>query len=135
MRLAAAIVITSAKLSFKVTGAKFFVSRTAGIQWEPLATAEGEIELIDQVAGLAGLRSDFNHSEALMPPVDLGVGKAAAVPLPAQAWGAEINPVDFGLGLFPICHVEKVQLVRGEFVAGKRVRSRVQPGPASFPGR
>ena len=40
-----------------------------------------------------------------------------------------------GLVLLAAVDVEEVELVRGELVAGQRVRARSQPGPAAAGGR
>src|SRR5262249_10964696 len=91
--------------------------------------------LVDQVARLAGVAVEFNKTQSLVAAIDLAIREMPAVLLPANFRIAEIDALDFGLGLLTRRDVEDAQLVRGEAVARKRVRTRGQFRPAPSLGR
>ncbi len=83
----------------------------------------------------AGLRVDLDEAEPLMPAVHLRVSEVSAVGPPADPRRAEVDPIEFGPDLLGGGHVEEVQLVGVELVAGQLIGATLEPGPAASRGR
>src|SRR5262249_32061685 len=94
---------------------------------------ERRARLVDDVAILAGMRIDADHSVALVPAVDLLIAEVAAVLAPVQPWGAEIDPIHVRPDGLVAGDIEQVELIRREPVARQRGRPRPPPGPAPAP--
>src|SRR5262249_39177659 len=86
--------------------------------------------LINDGAGLPGMSVDVDQAKALMTAVRLLVGEMLTVFVPAKSGKAEINLIDLGLNLLLFGDVKKIQLIRRELVARKRIGPRRHLGPA-----
>ncbi|MCX5671790.1 MAG: hypothetical protein NTU94_10775 [Planctomycetota bacterium] len=72
-KVAAANVVTSAKLSLRAAGARVSVSRDAGINWKKVDLSSGEAECIEQVAGVTEylVKIDLAGPESLLSSIVL----------------------------------------------------------------
>lgn len=98
-KVSAANVITSAKISAKATGAALSVSRYAGTQWETVPAANGEVDLIEQVAGGTEflLKVELTGADAVLSALSIDTLTQLNRPaLPRLTRGA--NTIQFRLG-------------------------------------
>src|SRR5262245_4718250 len=86
---------------------------------------------VDQIAAATAIGIDLDQPQALMTAIDLLIGEAVTVVVPANVGSAKINPIDAALDFLLLGHIEDVQLVGREFVAREGVGAGVQNGPAA----
>ena len=70
-----------------------------------------------------------------MAAIGFLIGEMVSVLVPAQPRCTEIDAIDRRLGLLTAGHVEEVELIGRELVAGQGVGAFLQPGPAAARGR
>jgi len=98
-KVSAGNVVTSAKISLKATGTTLFVSRSAGIQWEPVPVANGMAEVLDPVAGVTEflVQAKLEGADALLSSIVIEtVTQTSRAALPRLARGP--NQIQFRLG-------------------------------------
>jgi len=96
---------------------------------------EGRTLLVDEIAGLAGVRIDPDQPVALVSAADLLVAEVAPVLVPMQSRGGVVEPIHWGLDGLPGGDVEEIELIGRELVAGQRVGAGPEFGPAAARGR
>lgn len=98
-KVSAANVVTSAKISMKATGTTLMVSRSAGIQWEPVSIANGSAELLDPVAGVTEflVQAKLEGADALLSAISIDtVTQISRAALPRLVRGP--NQIQLRLG-------------------------------------
>ena len=87
---------------------------------------------IDDVARVAGEGVDFDDAESLMAAVDFFIAEVSPIGGPAQVRPAKIDESNLRFLMGSLCHVEPVQFMDGELVAGQGIFAGVKLGPPPF---
>jgi hypothetical protein len=92
--------------------------------------------LVDDVARLAGLGIDFNHTQALMSPIGLLVHEMSFVgaPIKTRPEPLMFQAIDFGFDLLLSRDIEKIDFVSRELIPWQRVGARLQFGATASRG-
>jgi hypothetical protein len=99
LKITAANVVTSAQLTLRGVGAAVFVSRDAGINWQRLAGDSGEMECLEEVAGVTEflVKVELSGTSALLSSIAIQTVTQLNRPaLPRLSRGP--NRIQFRLG-------------------------------------